>query len=125
MNVYKYYDGKVYKIICNITKKMYIGSTNEKLLSRRLKSHKSNYNAFLKGKKCYITSIKIFKNKKKIIELICNTFCNSKDELNYIKNKYIKELNCVNKCVSAITIQEYYKDIDDKIKKNRKIKKIK
>ena len=59
MNVNTYYNGQIYKIICNISGKMYIGSTNEKLLSRRLKCHKSNYNSFLKGKKCYITSIEI------------------------------------------------------------------
>ena len=117
MNVNKYYNGQIYKIICNISKKMYIGSTTYNTsLYVVLKYHKENYKSFLKGNKCYITSIEILKNKNYFIELICNTFCNTSTDLENIKNKYIKELNCVNKCVSDITIAKYYNDIDDKIK---------
>ncbi len=45
-----YSKGKIYKIVCNTTGLVYIGSTCEPTLARRLAGHRGAYNAFLKGK---------------------------------------------------------------------------
>ena len=37
----KYQEGKIYKIVCNITGEVYYGSTIEKYLSSRLAKHKN------------------------------------------------------------------------------------
>ena len=42
-----YSKGKVYKIVCNITGKIYVGSTTKEYLSQRLTLHRANYQLFL------------------------------------------------------------------------------
>ena len=54
--------GKIYKIVCNITGSVYIGSTCENRLSRRLSHHVNNYRLFLSGKTNYTSSFEIIKN---------------------------------------------------------------
>jgi hypothetical protein len=119
--VNNYDRGKIYKIICNISGKIYIGSTTEPTLSRRLAGHKGHYNYYLKGKYHYITSFEVLKNGNYYIELICNAACTSKDELNAIEGKYIRELKCVNKFIPGRTKKEYQEDNAEKIKKYRDI----
>jgi hypothetical protein len=53
---------KIYKIVCNITCDVYIGSTCEPILARRLAGHVSNYKSYLNGKCNNITSFKIIAN---------------------------------------------------------------
>ena len=38
-----YQQGKIYKIVCNTTGLLYIGSTTQKFLSSRLSGHMRNY----------------------------------------------------------------------------------
>ena len=115
----QYDRSKIYKIVCNITGEIYVGSTTEPSLARRLAGHKSSYNFYLKGKKKYITSIEILKNGNYFIELICNASCNSRDELNAIEGKYIRELNCINKNIAGRTDKQYREENTEKIKKYR------
>ncbi|RZJ99361.1 MAG: hypothetical protein EOO43_26640 [Flavobacterium sp.] len=51
-----YADGKIYKIIDNTNGNIYIGSTAEPTLARRLAKHKSDYKRYLEGKSRYVTS---------------------------------------------------------------------
>ena len=53
-----YQDGNIYKIVCNITGKGYIGSTTMKYLSSRLGDHVKAY----KKQKTSFTSFEILKN---------------------------------------------------------------
>ncbi len=49
--------GKIYKIVCNITGKVYYGSTCEPTLARRLAKHAGNYKRWSQGKnESYVTS---------------------------------------------------------------------
>jgi len=116
----QYDRSKIYKIVCNITGKIYVGSTTEPLLSRRLAGHRSHYNSYLKGKSSYITSIEILKNENYYMELICNAACNSKDELNAIEGKYIREIDCVNKVVPDRTQKQYREEHAVELKKSDK-----
>ena len=53
--------GKIYKIVRNETKLIYIGSTSQKYLSTRLEGHKRSYKQYLKGNYPYVTSFEILK----------------------------------------------------------------
>ena len=54
-----YQDGKIYKIVCNITDECYIGSTIEPTLARRLAGHVDGYKRWKAGKGKKTTSFDI------------------------------------------------------------------
>ena len=56
-----YQKGKIYKIVCNETGLVYIGSTTQ-ALSQRLQGHKKNYKSYLSDKNNYIHSFKVLEN---------------------------------------------------------------
>jgi hypothetical protein len=93
----KYQQGKIYKIVCNITNEIYIGSTTEEL-KRRLAKHKQ-------PKRSQISRQIIERGNYKI-ELIKDYPCNSRWELEEEERKYILENKCINKSIPHRTIQE-------------------
>ena len=64
-----YSEGKIYILKCNITKKIYIGSTIQ-TLNRRMSEHKCSYKRYEEGKTHYITSHEIIKNNNYCIRLL-------------------------------------------------------
>ena len=111
-----YANGKIYRIICNVTGKQYIGSTTRPL-SERLNGHKKDLNKFLKGNKkgngC--TSFEILNGGNYNIILIENVECKSKEELLSRERYYIESMTCVNKIIPLRTDIEYRNDNKDKI----------
>lgn len=112
----RYSRGKIYKIepLNGEDGDIYIGSTTENYLSRRLQGHKSQYKFLSKGKKTSnVRSSKLFdkygaENCK--IYLIENFPCESKNELLAREGYYIKSMKCVNKNVAqGITADDDYK----------------
>ena len=99
---------KIYRIVCNITGKQYIGSTTAPL-SKRLTGHKSNYNKYINGRYHYVTSFEIIKNNDYAIILIENANCNNKEELLRRERHYIESMSCVNKTIPLRTFNEYVK----------------
>ena len=91
-----YNNGKVYKICCNITNKIYVGSTTCEL-SHRLATHVSNYKKFLNGKYHYVTSFKILEKGDYSIILLEKCPCSSRDELAMRERYWYDTLECVNK----------------------------
>ena len=83
----RYQEGKIYKIVCNITGEVYIGSTIEKYLCDRLGTHKGH-------KDC--VSRNIINRGDYKIELIKDYPCNSKKELEEEEGKYIRNNTCIN-----------------------------
>ena len=93
-----YSQGKIYKIVCNKTGLVYIGSTC-KTLEERLKRHEDDMKHFIyirdnkpdKLKKTkFCTSFFIFLNKDYKIELIENYPCNTRLELETKECYYMK-----------------------------------
>ena len=109
----KYQRGKIYKIISNHTDKIYIGSTTEPTLARRLTGHTQNYKCYPAGKQCYISSFELLQYPDYKIVLIESYPCNSKDELLSREQHHIDLAgdNCVNrqKAFTGLTEQEYFK----------------
>ena len=99
--------GKIYKIIDNTNGDIYIGSTCEPNLARRLATHMGDYKKYLEGKRGNITSFQIFANNNYNIILIELYPCNSKDELHARERYYIESLKCVNKQFPGRTQKEY------------------
>jgi hypothetical protein len=92
-----YSNGKIYKIVCNITNECYIGSTCEPILARRLAGHVSKYKSYLNGKYHYVTSYKIIANGNYDIVLIELFPCDTKDQLHARESHYTQTIQCVNK----------------------------
>ena len=118
----KYQQGKIYKIIDNTSKKVYIGSTCLKL-NKRLTIHKSDFNRFKENKFHFLTSFQIIENGDFIIELIKNFPCEHKLELEQQEgitiNQYKKDgFEVVNKCIGGKSRKEYYQENNENIKKN-------
>lgn len=92
-----YSNGKIYKLVCNITRKIYYGSTTQKLSGRK-GGHLSDYKRYTKDNtihKC--ASIEIIKNNDFDIILVESYPCKNKDELRQREQFYIENNICVNK----------------------------
>ena len=114
--------GKIYKIVCNVTDLVYIGSTCEPILARRLAGHMSEYKRYQKGKyKRYLASFDILSNNDYDIVLIESYPCNTKDELHARERYWTNQFKCVNKCknqglFNELGQKEYFKIYNKKYK---------
>ena len=102
----KYQLGKVYKIVCNKTNKIYIGSTCMKYLRQRLAEHIQDYKKYKSGKKKLISSFEIIENEDYDIVLIENFPCNTKDELHMQERYHIENNECVNRVFPIVSKEE-------------------
>ena len=91
-----YQQGKIYKIVCNTTGLVYIGSTCELRLSKRISHHVALYKRFLKGLTNYTSSFEILKGECYQIFLLENFPCETSDELRMRERQYIENTDCVN-----------------------------
>lgn len=111
--------GKIYKIISDKTSDIYIGSTSEPMLSRRIQCHKTHYKMYCEEKYHYITSFEVLKFDDAEIILLENFPCESRNQLKARERHYIDELECVNKFIPTRTNKEY-KQIEKCKEYNRK-----
>jgi hypothetical protein len=111
-----YENGKIYKIVCNVSGEVYYGSTAELNLSTRLAHHRSDYKRYLGGKGGnFITCFKILENNDYNIILVEKYPCNDKMELHARERFHIEENDCVNKVIPLRTPKQYYNDNEEKI----------
>jgi hypothetical protein len=108
-----YNNGKIYKLepMCNHDDgDIYIGSTTKEYLCQRMTAHKYGYKQYKNGSQRKIMSFDIFDKygpenvKITLIELVN---ANSKDELLSREAYYIRNTNCINKCIPLRTRKEY------------------
>lgn len=106
-----YENGKIYKLTCDKTDKIYIGST-VCTLKQRLANHKYK-------KKCMSKQLLELGEVK--IELIKNYPCNTKKELETKERYYIEKYKdiIVNKKIPTRTDKEYYDEVDSERKKEK------
>ena len=105
-----YANGKIYKIVCNVTGLIYIGSTTKEYLSQRLAEHKKKFTWFMKDKekRKSMTSFKIIENNNYEIVLIENFPCEIKDQLHARERFYIESMECVNLIIPTRSRKEWY-----------------
>ena len=111
-----YQQGKIYKIECLNTGKIYIGSTCQKLLSQRLADHVRYYKMFLKEKFGYLSSYEVLKGGNYQITLIKLCPCNRIDDLLMEERRAIEENDCVNVCKRPKVTEAERKEICRKIR---------
>jgi len=105
-----YNNGKIYKIVCNVTGKCYIGSTVVPTLAQRMWNHRSTYKKWKNDgdnhnlKPC--KSVEVLDGGDYNIILVENYPCNSKDELLMRERFHIENTNCVNSCCPIRTEDE-------------------
>ena len=117
----EYVNSKIYKIVCNTSKLVYIGSTTEPTLARRLAGHVSSYKFYLKGKRNFVSSFEILENNNFEIVLLENVNCNCRDELRKKEREYIEINTCVNRNIpSRKQDQDYFKKYYEVNKPNYK-----
>eukprot|EP01050_Picozoa_sp_SAG11_P021856 SAG11_NODE_3981_length_2121_cov_536.604847_3_plen_164_part_00 len=118
-----YNNGKIYKIVCNITGLVYVGSTTKPRLSQRLASHVGAYKRYKRGEhdSNYVTSFKVLENNDYDIILLENVNCNCKDELFARERYYFDTIDCVNKMTPGRTHKEWLKTNAIKVKQTTKI----
>ena len=103
--------GKIYQIIDYTNDNVYIGSTCEKTLARRLANHVNGYKAYLNGAKKYMSSFKILENDNYEVLLVEAYACESKDQLHKREGFYIRNTpKCINKCIMGRTRKQYNQD---------------
>jgi len=102
-----------------VTDEVYIGSTCQPTVARRLAKHVVNYNEHKKGKCGYTTSFRIIERGDYNIYLIENFPCDNKDELTKREGELIKQMKndetVVNRNIPGRTNAEYRIDNADKI----------
>ena len=105
-----YQNGKIYMIESLINNCKYYGSTVD-TLSRRLAQHRSSIKS---GKTP--SSKNVLKYDDARILLIELFPCNNRMELEAQEATYIRNNDCVNKCIPQRTYREYYEDNKEQIK---------
>jgi hypothetical protein len=101
-----YSKGKIYKLECLITGKVYIGSTTKEYLSQRLTAHKAGFNRWQKGKSNYVSSFDVVEGGNYEITLLELYPCGSCDELHAKEREWIEKITCVNKKIPIRTQEE-------------------
>jgi adenylate kinase family enzyme len=116
----RYQRGKIYAIRSHLTEQIYIGSTCEPTLAKRMTKHRTNYRDFLRiGGSCSSSRF-ILEFGDAYIELIELFPCEFKDELTRREGELIRENNCVNKRIAGRTIAEWRNDNRESIKIKQK-----
>jgi len=108
-----------YKIICNNTGAIYVGSTC-KTIEQRLQEHENHYRRYLNGIFHFITSFNILENKNYSIELIDNVFCNDKKHRDTLERLHILNNDCVNRNQPGRDIKQYLEDNKENIREKKK-----
>jgi len=122
-----YKKGKIYKIECQETNRIYIGSTCQPTVAGRLRGHVYQWRDYKKGKgHSKLTSFSILETGNYKCLLVCNYPCNTKDELTAKEAEYIRQYknddmyDCVNICIPDRTKKEYVQDNKEKIAEYKK-----
>lgn len=103
-------NGKIYRIICNTTNKVYIGSTCEVELNNRLSAHVNSYNRYKKHGGSLLSSYQIIEHGDYKIELIEEFPCESRKELCKREGELIQLYRCININIAGRGSKEYYKN---------------
>ena len=117
-----YSKGKIYKIWDNGYNICYVGSTTQPL-SKRMECHRRAFKKYLNGEYHNITVFSIFREygvENCKIEWVENYECNSKEELHSREGYYIKNTDCVNRCIAGRTTQQWKEDNKERVKATTK-----
>ena len=104
-----YQNGKIYKIVCNITGETYYGSSCQPL-SKRVGQHRVGFKRWKNGKFSYVKSFNIIERGDYDYRLVEECPCDSKEKLHARERYWIENNQCINKYIPTRTAKEYYED---------------
>ena len=94
----KYEHSKIFKIVCDETNKIFIGSTVQKYLSSRLSQFKLLHKNYKNNQsRIYREVFQVLEKESYHIELIENYACKNKLQLRRREKVYVDSTECVNK----------------------------
>ena len=103
--------GKIYKLVCRITGEIYIGSTCEPTLARRLVAHRAACKQYHeKNRGTYFSSFQMILRGDYYIDLLENYPSSNNDELRQKEREYFDKIVCINKCRPLVTHDEILED---------------
>ena len=106
-----YQNGKIYCIRNTITDDIYVGSSCEPHLSKRMVKHRSSAKANGRDKNMLLyQKMNELGIENFYIELIENYPCESKDQLRAREGHYIREMATLNKRIETRTVEEWKED---------------
>jgi len=108
----RYKNGKIYKIVCNITNEVYIGSTKA-YLTERMSKHRNENNTH----DCI--SKRIIDRGDYTPSLIENYPCRNKNELRWRERYYMETMECINTTRPIITEEERKQLKHDSYERNK------
>ena len=116
----RYKNGKIYKLVSDVSDDVYYGSTCLPL-AKRLYAHKRDYKRYKRGMFNYVTSFKVLNHGLAHVDIILveEYPCQNKMQLLKRERRYIESNDCVNKHIPCRTDAEYYEANKDKIKAYR------
>lgn len=112
-----YQDSKIYKLVCNVTGLVYVGSTTQPLDKRKYQ-HEAVYKRWRKGHKPFLTSFDILENSDFEIVLIEPYPCTNKKELHRRERYWIDSMECVNQ---IFPVREVRTDLSDEQQERKKL----
>lgn len=101
-----YSKGKIYKIVCNVTGKVYYGSTVEPTVAKRLSKHVASFKCFKQGIGRNVTSYEILEGNNYNIILVEEYPCQTKDQILMRERWWIDNHECVNKFSPIVSKEE-------------------
>ena len=117
----RYQNGKIYKLVSDVSDDVYYGSTCLPL-AKRLWKHKDAYKRYKKGTFNFVTSFKILELGLDSVDIVLveEYPCDSKMELHKRERYHIENTECVNKVVPTRTRKEYVEVNKEQRKQNQK-----
>ena len=111
-NIMKDYQlGKMYKIVCRVTGEVYVRSTCETTLSKRLVAHRSACKSYHEKKRgSFCSSFNIILRNDYYIELIEYVPCNYNEELQKKEREWYDIIECINKLRPLRTHEDLLQD---------------
>jgi hypothetical protein len=106
-----YSQGKIYRLICNLTGEQYIGSTTQSL-AKRLGGHVATTKCEKNQYPC--KSKQIIDRCDYSIVLIEEYSCDNKNQLEMRERFFIESMDCVNKTIPTRTPTEWYQENKEK-----------
>ena len=105
-----YQDAKIYKLVCNVTGLVYIGSTVQPLYKRKY-GHEQNFRRWKEGKeKMITTSCRVLEHRDYDIVLVESYPCKNQEELYRRERYWVDSTECVNKKRPIRTDEERLED---------------
>jgi len=116
-----YSHAKIYAIRATGTDEVYIGSTVNRYLCRRLAQHRNSFKRWKEGKHHYMWSFKMIEKEGHYIELVEKVECETVEELRKREGEVMRATpNCINWYIAGRTTEMYQEEHKEELDEYRR-----